>query len=476
MIDVFATATEHLEHLRKGDYSAEELLTAHFDQIDKLDGEINAIVWQNRERALKQAREHKADDGSPLAGLSMTVKEAYEVSGSPTTWGIPEFKDNVTDSDALAVERLQDAGAIVFGKTNVPLQLSDLQSYNDIYGVCNNPWDPSVTCGGSSGGSGAALAAGYTALEMGSDIGGSIRTPAHFNGVFGHKPTWSLIPSRGHSLPGGLVEPDIAVIGPMARSAFDLELMLDVLAKPDAINPGLRYELAGLDKSLGELRVGVWANDDMAPVSKATEAQVRLVADALAQAGATVDYDARPDFKSKTTHDIYEPLLWSFMMAATPDDEYEELQAQAANLAPDANDRQSQMLRFATLPHRSWVQLHNAREGLRWAWHEFFQQYDVMLAPQTPTPAFPHDHRPISERSLIVDGVEQPYFDQIFWAGLIGISHLPSTVIPTGTGDGHLPIGIQIVGNAYSDRLTIQVAQQLERLGFAFKAPPRLTT
>ena len=472
MIDVFATARTHLAHLENGDYTAEELLDAHLAQIARHEPQLNAVVWQDEAAARQQA---KAPLSGPLAGLSMTVKEAFNVAGSPTTWGIPEFANNVTQEDAVVVQRLRAAGAIVFGKTNVPKDLADLQSYNEIYGQTNNPWNTGRSPGGSSGGSGVALAAGYSAMEMGSDIGGSIRTPAHFNGVFGHKPTWALIPARGHALPGALAEPDIAVVGPMARSAYDLEMMLDVLAGADELQPGVRYELAGLNgRTLKDLKVGVWANDSFAPVSASVEARVNMVAQALADEGAQVDYDARPAFSAADNHNIYEPLLWSFMSIGTPDEEFEALQAQAANLPPSDDRPETRMLRYATLVHRDWVRLHNAREHLRWAWHEFFQRYDIVLAPQTATSAFPHDHSPMGERVLDVDGKARPYFEQIFWAGLVGISRLPSTVIPTGPDEAGLPVGVQIIGNGYSDRLTIQVAQQLEDAGFQFTAPPSM--
>ena len=308
---------------------------------------------------------------------------------------------------------------------------------------------------------------------MGSDIGGSIRTPAHFCGVFGHKPTWALIPSRGHALPGVQAEPDIAVVGPMARSARDLELALDILAKPDELDPGLRYELAGLGPDgVAGLRVAVWTNDDAAPVAGEVSERVVKVANALADAGASVDFDARPDFTGAESHAIYEPLLWSFMAIGIPDDDFAEMQAQAANLAPEQDDPAAYMLRISTLGHRDWVKLHNQREALRWSWHRFFQSYDVVLAPQTATPALKHDHSPMADRTIDVDGATQPYFQQIFWAGLPGISRLPSTAIPTGPGAAGLPIGVQIIGNAYSDRLTIQTAAALETAGFAFSPPP----
>ena len=474
MTNPYATAVDLLALLRDGEVSPLELTDLYLDRIEKLNPEINTIVWQDAERARATARSitAKPDTQRPLLGLPITVKEAYNVAGSPTTWGKPEFADNVTDEDALAVQRLKAAGAIVIGKTNVPLDLADLQSYNSIYGVTNNPYNLDHTPGGSSGGSGAALAAGLTALEMGSDIGGSIRTPAHFCGVFGHKPTWALIPGRGHALPGMCAEPDIGVIGPLARSAFDLELQLDIVAGADDFQPGIRYDLPGLaDTGLAGLRVAVWATDAACPVTEETRGRVELIAATLKDAGATIDYEARPNFSGKQSDAIYGPLLWSIMLAGTPEDEFQDMKTRVANTAPDDKSEEIEMARMATMDHRTWLGLHNERDGLRWAWHEFFQNYDIVLAPQTPTPALRHDHRPMSERTVDVDGFAMPYFQQIFWAGLTSISHLPSTVIPTGLSESGLPIGIQIIGNAFSDRLTIQVAQRLEQLGFRFEPP-----
>ena len=191
-------------------------------------------------RAREAARETDAalarGERLPLLGVPVTIKESYNVAGLPTTWGIEAFKDFVAKEDALAVTRLKAAGAIVLGKTNVPLGLGDWQSYNDIYGTTNNPWDRARSPGGSSGGSSAALAAGFGPLSLGSDIGGSLRVPAHFCGVCAHKPTYDLAASRGHlppGLPAWFVGRDMAVIGPMARSVDDLVLALDIIAGPD---------------------------------------------------------------------------------------------------------------------------------------------------------------------------------------------------------------------------------------------------
>jgi amidase len=472
-MDPFASATTQLAALRTGEQSASELLEAQLARVERLNGNLNAIVWMDPEKARAAARavDGPPSDERPLLGLPMTVKEAYNLAGAPTTWGIPMFKDNVVSEDSVVVERLKAAGAIVFGKTNVPLGLGDLQSYNEIYGTTNNPWDRSRTPGGSSGGSAAALASGMTALEMGSDIGGSIRHPAHYCGVFGHKPTWSLVPSRGHALPGSLAEPDIAVVGPLARSAADLDLALDVVARPDTLASGLRYELPAFPGAKG-LRVALWANDATAPVASAVEQRVHDVGRAFAELGATVRDDVRPEFDSAHSQRVYGALLSSFIAAAFPEPVYEALRKQAAELDPGDVSDAATMLRAQTLSHRDWVRFHEAREALRWAWQRFFGDWDIVVMPVAATSAFPQDEGPMNARRLDVDGREQTHFQQIFWAGLTGVAHLPSTVVPTGPDAEGLPIGVQLVGPAYGDRVTIGAARALEAAGFAFQPPP----
>jgi amidase len=467
----FKSASELVAMLRDRRISPAELFDEYQTRIARYNERLNAIIWHAPE-ATDQAR--RANLASPLAGLPMTVKEAYDLTGSPTTWGIPELAGNIARTDAVAVGRLKRAGAVIFGKTNVPLNLADHQSYNDIYGTTNNPWDLSRTPGGSSGGSAAALAAGLTALEMGSDIGGSIRVPAHFCGVFGHKPTYGLVPTRGHSpVPESLSEPDIAVVGPLARSAADLELALDIVAGPDRLDPGLCYELPRLDgRGLRDLRVAVWANDDVAPVSRDCEAAVRKVAAAFRDAGAVVDDTARPDFAAGFAWQTYLSLLMSFMGGTSPDPLYAEYAARAAELAPDDQSPPAMVLRAQTISHHDWLKMHFARDHMRWAWRRFFDEYDLVLAPVATTAAFPHDHSPQDARTLDIDGVPRSYMEILFWAGLFGVAHLPSTVIPTGPNAAGLPVGVQIVGPAWGDRITIGAARLLEAEGFAFQPPP----
>ena len=301
----FASATDLASLIRAKKISSLELLQHYFARIDTYNGPINAVIAQHRDEAIDTA---KAADAAlargevcgPLHGVPMTVKESYDVAGYNTTWGVVEMKDNLAREDALSIQRLKRAGAVIFGKTNVPLRLADFQSYNDIYGTTNNPWDKGRTPGGSSGGAAAALAAGLTGIETGSDIGGSIRNPAHFCGVFGHKPTWNLLPPRGHAMPGIKTPSDISVIGPLARSARDLETAVLVMAGPDEIHSrGMSLKLPRLGKPVSALRVAVWSDDPVAPVSTAVRQRVESIGAALREAGAYVDDAARPDFSSR---------------------------------------------------------------------------------------------------------------------------------------------------------------------------------
>jgi amidase len=474
----FASATELARLIRSGKVSSVELLEHYFGRIDRLNAPINAVIAEDREGARKRAAAADAaiargDVWGPLHGVPMTVKESYDIAGYRTTWGIPAMKDNVATRDALSIQRLKRAGAVIFGKTNVPLRLADFQSYNDIYGTTNNPWNVDRTPGGSSGGSAAALAAGLTGIETGSDIGGSIRNPAHFCGVFGHKPTWNLLPPRGHAMPGVLAPSDISVIGPLARSARDLETATLAMAGPDEIaGCGLTLSLPRLGKPASALHVAVWSDDAVCPVSRAVRERVEAVGAALADAGANVDTEARPDFGASASSETFQFLLQATMTARAPDEDYAALQAQVAALEDDDTSFRARTLRAQAASFRDWFRHNEIRTHLRWAWHAFFERFDVLLTPIMPTSAFPHDHGPFGARTVDVDGVQRPYFEQVFWAGLAGVSLLPATIVPTGPDQNGLPIGVQIIGPEYGDLTTIAIAQLLEQAGFAFQPPP----
>ena len=472
----FESATTLARMVRERKISSVELLEYFFNRVDQHNPSLNAIIWEMRDEALARAKAIDADLArgaavGALGGVPMTIKESYDVAGTPTTWGIPELKDNIATTDALSVQRLKQAGVVLFGKTNVPLRLSDFQSYNDIYGTSNNPWDLERSPGGSSGGSAAALAAGLTGIDSGSDIGGSIRNPAHFSGVFGHKPTWNLLPPRGHATPGILSPSDLSVIGPLARSASDLALAVDAMAGPDEIQSrGLQLDLPKLEKPISDLRIAVWRDEEMAPVDDGVLACVDKVVAALKTLGAEIDFDARPAFSSEHNHHVYRCLLNATMSCRTPADMYDEMVKDIEAREPDESLngelRRSQIARF-----RDWIGYNEQRTHIRWAWHRFFEDYDFVIAPIMATTAIKHDHREMYERTVTVNGEQQPYFTQLFWAGVPTNAYLPVTMIPAGPADDGLPVGVQIVGPEYSDLQTIGVASILEREGIGFQAP-----
>ena len=476
----FASATDLAAKIKNKEIGCEELLRHYLDRVDRYNGELNALVVDIRDQALEQAKAADAavasgDPLGPLHGVPMTVKESYNIEGTPTTWGNVAWKDNIANDDAESVKKMKAAGVIVFGKTNVPLMLADFQSYNDVYGTTNNPYNHEHIPGGSSGGSAAALAAGLTGIETGSDIGGSIRNPAHFCGVFGHKPTWNLLWMRGHAPPGDMRgSPDISVIGPLARSATDLETALKTMAGPDEIMArGYQLNLPTLNgRGLKDLKIAVWKDDEIAPVDAEVRQRVENVALAFKDAGAKVNEDARPDFGADHTRDTYRHLLQATMSARMPDDEYESLKAYVAELDPDDDSDTARTLRAQVSSFKAWKQADELRAHLRWKWHAFFQDYDLLITPMMPTAAFKHDHRPFGERTILVNNEERPYFEQVFWAGLTGVSYLPSTVVPTGLNGAGLPIGVQIVGPEYGDLISIGAAQLLEAEGFRFTPPP----
>ena len=301
----FLDAVSLAKKIKQKEISSVEMLNHYVERMEKYNPEINAIIVTqlDKARARAQAADNalaKGEDWGPLHGLPMTVKESFDIEGLPTTWGDPVNKDNIADADAVACQRLQDAGAIIFGKTNVPIHLADFQSFNDVYGTTGNPHDLDRTPGGSSGGSAAALVSGMTGLEMGSDIGGSIRNPAHYCGVFGHKPTWGVLPMRGHAMKDVLAPSDISVIGPLARSAADLRLVMDIVGGADDLHtPGWQLNLPEpTQTSLKDYKVAVWLDDELAPVDESVKERVLKVAQLVEQAGGTVDYEARPDFSA----------------------------------------------------------------------------------------------------------------------------------------------------------------------------------
>lgn len=477
----FESGLQLAERLKQGDLSALELLDYFLDRVHRFNPQLNAIIEIQEEEA--RACAIAADTAlaaqpsqalGPFHGVPMTIKESFDVTGMHTTRGNLAFKDHIASTDALAVSRLRQAGANIFGKTNVPLDLADFQSYNAIYGTTNNPWDLKRAAGGSSGGSAVAMAAGLSGIENGSDIGGSIRNPAHYCGVFGHKPTWGLLPPRGHAAPGVLAQSDLAVIGPLARSASDLEALLLAEAGPDEIMAGgYRLDLAQPKfSSLKELRVAAMVNSPLAPVSQACESRVEGVLEIIRGAGGQINYEARPDFDMGEGHEVYQNLLWAVMASRSDDATYAQLSEEVSALTPEDRSPRAQNLRARFATYRDYSTANESRTHQRWAWHKFFQEYDLMITPIMATPAFLHDHQPFGQRTVDVDGAPRPYFEQLFWAGLAINSYLPATIVPTGAlGDG-LPIGVQIIGPEFGDLKVLQAAKLLEREGMIFIPPP----
>ena len=477
----YRSAGELAESLQKREVSALELADQFIDRIEALDGELNAVPVRDFARAREAARQVDAalarGERLPLLGVPVTIKESYNVAGLSTTWGIPAAKDFIPPEDALAVSRLKAAGAIVLGKTNVPLGLGDWQSYNDIYGTTNNPWDRTRSPGGSSGGSSAALAAGFGPLSLGSDIGGSLRVPAHFCGVCAHKPTFDLVPFRGHTPPGvpAWAGTYLAVLGPMARSVDDLVLALDIIAGPDEAADGRAYRLnlpPARGEKLSDFRVLVIAEHPLLPTSAAVGASLDRLSKHLAAAGADVKREAPllPDLGASAR--LYVKLLNAFVSAGMPDDKYQEMRSAAEKIPAADQSLVAELMRGALLSARELFRFDFARLGLQQQWRVMFQNFDVVVCPPAATPAFPHDHtEPQDDRKIAVDGKEFPYVHQLVWADPATTCGLPATVVPIAIADG-LPIGVQIIGPEYEDRTPLAFARLVEREFGGFAAPP----
>ncbi|MGW0181255.1 amidase [Nocardia sp. NPDC003345] len=469
----FHSAEELAAALHAGDVTSVELTEEAIARIERDDRAINAICVPDFARARTAARAadraRARGENRPLLGIPVTVKESYDMAGLPTTWGIPQHANHIPAEDAVQVSRLQAAGAVVLGKTNVPVMLRDIQTFNEIYGTTGNPWDPGRTAGGSSGGSAAALAAGFGALSIGSDLAGSLRTPAHFCGVYAHKPTLGLAPARGMAAPPGPALPidlDLAVVGPMARTARDLTLLLDVMAGPDPLTHGLAYDIAlppARHERLPDFRVLVVEDHPLIPTGSAVRAGVNRVAGALAGAGARVERHSAllPDPAEAAT--IYLLLMLSNAAASLPADDYEQLRSRAATLGADDRGLDAARLRGMVLDHRGWVEANHHRELHRRSWRRLFAEFDAVVCPITPTPAFPHDHTGgLEDRRIDIDGVGYPYFDQLVWAGMATMPGLPATAIPTGTSPDGLPVGVQLIGPMFEDRTPLRLAELLE--------------
>ena len=478
-----AGASRLARALRSGEVSSRELLELFLRRIEAADPALNAVVTLDAERAHRLAG--AADEAlargeatGPLGGLPITIKDTIETEGIRTTAGAPWLAGHVPERDATAVSRLKAAGAIVFGKTNCPLFGGDAQSTNVVFGTTGNPWALDRSPGGSSGGSAAALAAGQTALELGSDIGGSVRNPAHYCGIYGHKPSFGVVPTRGHipPPPGALSPVDLAVVGPLGRAPEDLELALEVLAGPDEANAAAwRLELPPpRGQTLGDYRVAVWLEDPACPIDNAMGDVLSNAADALAGAGAALNGRLRPDFTLTDAHRTYQRLLYGATTAGLANRVYGTLLAKAEELEPEEDGRNARYLRDGTARHRDWLAANEERAGYRARWRDFFDGCDILLCPTVPTTAIRHDHSNINRRTITVNGETRDYWDQIVWSGMASMAGLPATVAPVGLASDGLPVGIQIVGPYLHDRSTIDFARRLGEVVGGYEPPPAL--
>jgi amidase len=462
--------------------TSKEVLEFFLKRVEEHNPKLNAVVKLDAERARGRAIEadmaaKNGEDWGPLHGVPVTIKDALGTEGIVTVGGIPECKDNIPAINAIGVQRYIDAGAIVFGKTNVPFMSSDLQSYNDVYGVTNNPWNVERTCGGSSGGASASVAAGLTRLELGSDIGGSIRTPSHFNGVFGHKPSFGIVSQRGHLPPGEniLSEGDLSVVGPIGTRPDDLEKALDILVAPnpeDAKAYSINLPPARTTDPK-QLRVAVWSDDSFCPVDSEIVAAIEAAADSLQQAGATVDRNARPAVDFQKSHLNYGHMLMAAMGSGMPNEVFDMMKDIAENSDPADISPSMLQARGISSSHREWNSGMERRAHIRAAWASFFEDYDVLLCPCVHLTAFPHDHSPdLTVRTHTVNGETRDYMDLLKWAGLTLNALLPVTATPIATSSEGLPIGVQVVADYLEDKTALAVAKMLEQHHRAFVPPP----
>lgn len=470
------TTVETVEALRTRRIGAVELLDHMTARQQRLDGTVNAVIATDLDaaRAAAQSADNAKEPAGALHGLPMTVKETYDVTGFTTTAGIPDLASNRPTRDADAVMRLRKAGAVIWGKTNVPLAASDHQSVNPIYGLTRNPWDTERSAGGSSGGAAAALASGFTALELGSDIGGSIRLPAHFCGVWGLKPSYGIISGRGHVPPGpGALAPSpLSVSGPMARSAADLSLALDVLAGGTGAwqltLPAPRHQ------RLADFRIAVWTGGY--PVDPAYAAGIHSFAKALATEGAQVSYlDAMPA-PMNGADALYLKLLFAVIGAGSPPDEVAAYAAVAASRPEDA--LAAIVGRAVSSSMAEVASLVEAQAQTIAAWEAWFKDYDAVLMPVCMGQAFAHQigdgFGPVPQlsRTLDIGGVHEPYLKNLLWPGVATFAHLPAVSLPLPDQINGLPAGVQIMGPAFGDRTVLKLAELCDETLGGFSVPP----
>jgi amidase len=464
--------------------SAAELTEQAIRRIEARDARINAVVVRDFDRA--RAAAAAADvalargERKPLLGIPITVKESFNVAGLPTTWGFPFARDFRPAEDAVAVARLKAAGAVVLGKTNIALAIGDWQSNNPVYGTTRNPWDLERTPGGSSGGSAAALAAGFVPLELGSDISGSLRAPAHLCGVFAHKPSSDLVPQRGHaplrSVPSQTdLTSGLGVCGPMARNTADLAVAFDLLAGPDEeMSRAWRLSLPQARHSeLRSYRVLIIDKHPLLPVAVEIRTALDRLAGKLTAKGVTVARSSTllPDLAESAR--LHTRLIRNVVNFGRPPEFFQKMREAAASLSRDDDSLKAWRIRAPLLTHHEWMTAQVARAQFRRQWDRLFQEFDVVLCPPFSVLAFPHDQtEDAEERRIDIDGTSHPYLSLIVWSTLATPPGLPATTMPIGRSRAGLPIGVQIMGQFLDDRTTLAFAGLMEREFGGFTPPP----
>lgn len=470
------SASELAQQIAAGQISSRQALDHYLARIESLNETINAVVTLDIDQARQMADQADAalargENFGPLHGLPMTVKDTFEATGMRTVVGEPRLEKYISQRDAVSVARLKAGGAIVFGKTNTPRMAQDVQTFNPVFGTTNNPWQLERAAGGSSGGAAAALAAGLTPLELGSDLAGSIRIPAAWCGIYGHKPSYGLIPMRGHipGPPGTRAEPDLCVTGPLARRAEDLDLALDVLVGADEIAaPAWRVDLPPpAATALSDFRIGTLFSDPFAPVAQSVSARMQAVLDALRASGADCQsLDGLPG-GFEDSYDLYDRLLNAMIGGSIPDKLYAKASRSAKMLSLVRRAARGTIGGFsarATDSHRAWIAANEQRHRLRHVWHELFADYDVVLMPSVGVPAIPHTHEgTLFDRTIDIDGSPCPYTQLFHWVAPATLAGLPASVAPAGHTEDGLPVGLQIVGDYGRDRTTIAFARALEQ-------------
>ncbi len=483
------SATELLQAIEARRLGSLELLDLLIARIERYNPALNAVIAFDFEVAREAARaadDVRLDERGALHGLPMTFKDVWEVVGMSASCGLPELEQHRPTQDADAVARLRCAGAIPFGKTNTPVLAADHQSYNPIYGASNNPWDPARTPGGSSGGAAAAVAAGFTPLELGSDIGGSIRCPSHFCGIYGHKSSFGIVPLRGHipPMPGAFIAPPLGIAGPMARSPKDLELALDILAAPAPLERrawSLRLPPSRRER-LADFRIALWADQSAYSVDGRCIEAMQDYARDLRRVGVEIDESARPEIDFVASDDLYVAMLFRAVSTGMPEELLAQTESAAREYGGGPHGYPTRIARAVRLGCAQVERLLEQQQRLMREWDRFFDRYDLILCPIMPTVAFAHDpsgtgpgHIAQYARTHKVDGRAIPYLNGLQWPGLATVANLPATAIPTGRSIDGLPMGLQAIGPYLEDRTPLRFAQLVEEALGGFTPPPLRT-